>query len=120
MSQPQAYAHLSAPVSPADRVVTVLLVLAIGYVAAFGGLVGFVLTVEADDCQSIVPCFDGPTTTGFIASALAPVAFWLGGLVVVIVRWANRRPTWWVPLVAGVLGLMVWAGGLAVAASGAP
>ena len=120
MTQTEAYAHLHAPVSPTDRVVTVLLMLVVGSVAVFGALMGFVLTVDADDCDAVVPCFDGPTNLGFIASALMPCAFWLGALVVVIVRWANGRSTWWVPLAGGVLGLLVWALGLLAAYAGAP
>ncbi|CAM3766734.1 hypothetical protein [Nocardioides zeicaulis] len=116
MTHPPTYAF--PPVPTADRVVTVLLLAVLGYAAASGSLLGVLLTIEADDCQAVVPCLDGPTGTGFLASGLAPLVFWLAALVVVLVRWGNRRPTWWVPLAAVVPALGVWAVGLTAASAG--
>jgi hypothetical protein len=37
----------------------------------------------------------------------------------VIVRWVRGRSTWWVPLVAVVVGALLWIAGALVTASGA-
>jgi hypothetical protein len=42
----------------------------------------------------------------------------LGALGWVIVRWVRGRSTWWVPLVAVVVGALLWIAGALVTASG--
>ena len=107
--------------SPGDRILTIAFMVGAGCLAFVGGFMGFVGTIENDDCYGVVPCFDGPTNTGFLLSVMAPFVFGLAALVVVIVRWANARSTWWVPLAATVLGGLVWVLGMqAVLADASP
>ncbi len=106
--------------SPGDRILTVALLVGAGCLAFVGGFTGFVLTVENDDCYGVVPCFDGPTSTGFLLSATAPFVLGLAALVVVIIRWANARSTWWVPIVATSVGGLVWLLGMQAVMAGAP
>lgn len=57
-------------------------------------------------------------TLGVGTSAISPAVVGVAALVWVIVRWVRGRSTWWVPLVAVLVGAGLWALGAALTLAG--
>lgn len=108
-----AYAPAARTVSPADRVVTVLLMVGLAVLVFIGSVFGLLTAMASDGCTD-----DSCNTTligvGVITSAGAPVVAFLVALVWLIVRWARGRRTWWVPLAGLALGVAGWFAGALV------
>lgn len=86
----------------ADLVVTIVL-LAVGAVIGLGASVmGLMLVMASDSCGTTSECNSGLIGLGVLIAVAAPWACWIPSLILVIVRQAKRRLTWWVPLVAAV------------------
>lgn len=104
-------------ISPVDRVLTVLLLVGLAVLVPIAGFMGLLTSMASDGCMANT-CNGAMMTVGISTSALSPVVVGLGALAWVIVRWARGRSTWWVPLVAVVVGALLWiAGALVTAAS---
>jgi hypothetical protein len=105
-------------VSPVDRVLTVLLLVGLAVLVPIAGFLGLLTSMASDGCIGGNPCNTALMTVGIFTSALSPVVVGLGALGWVIVRWVRGRSTWWVPLVAVVVGALLWIAGALVTASG--
>ena len=101
-------------VSTADRVVTVVLMLALAVLVPVAGVLGLLTVMASDSCGSSTECNTGMIGFGVIFSTLAPAVVFLVALVWVAVRWRRDRPTWWLPLVAAVVGAAGWVLGAAI------
>ncbi|MDR7253498.1 hypothetical protein J2X46_002488 [Nocardioides sp. BE266] len=108
MSQPTSYADQRGAVSPVDRVVTVLLLIGLALLVPIAGFMGLLTAMASDGC-GVSTCNDTLMTLGVGTSAISPVVVGVGALVWVIVRWVRGLSTWWVPLVAVLLGAGLWA-----------
>lgn len=100
-----------------DRIVTVLLLLALALYVAFGSIFGLLSSMASDGCSDD-SCNIGLITTGVFTSAGAPIVVGVLALVWVIVRWVRGRLTWWVPLAAAVVGTALWFAGLGLTMAG--
>lgn len=103
--------------STADRVATVLLMVGLAVLVPIASFFGLFFAMASDGCVGDDPCRTGQLTAGVVVGSLAPWLVLLGALVVVVVRWVRRRRTWWVPVAALAVGLVLWVGGGLLAAS---
>jgi hypothetical protein len=108
VSQPTSYADRRAPVSPVDRVVTVLLLVGLAVLVPIAGFMGLLTAMASDGCMANT-CNDALMTLGVGTSAISPVVVGVVAFVWVVIRWVRGRSTWWVPLVAVVAGAALWA-----------
>ena len=108
MSQPTPYADRRATVSPVDRVVTVLLLVGLVILVPIAGFMGLLTAMASDGCGANT-CNDSLMTLGVATSAISPIVVGVAAFVWVVVRWVRGRSTWWVPLVAVVVGAGLWA-----------
>ena len=104
------YADEARAVSPADRVVTVLLLVGLAVLVPIAGFMGLLTSMASDGCAANA-CNADLMSVGIFTSALSPAVVFLVALAVVVKRWRRGRPTWWIPLVAVVAGAVVWFGG---------
>ncbi len=109
MSEPAPYDDASRGVGPLDRVVTVILLVGLALLAPVAGFMGLLTAMASDGCGSSAECNDTMIGIGVFTSAGAPVVVALVALVWVIVRWVRGRSTWWIPLVAVLVGAAGWA-----------
>jgi hypothetical protein len=114
VSQPEPYARSRT----ADRVVTVVEMVALAVLVPIASLFGLFFAMASDGCIGDVACSSTVITLGIAISAASPWVVWLVALVLVIRRWVRRRTTWWLPLVALAVGAALWALGALVAVSG--
>ena len=108
MSQPVSYVDQQRHPRPADRVVTVLLLIGLAVLAPAAGFMGLLTAMASDSCGSSTECNEGLIATGVFTSAASPIVVALVALVWVVVRWRRGRATWWVPLVAAVIAAGTW------------
>ena len=108
MSPPTSYADQRGAVSPVDRVVTVLLLVGLAILVPIAGFMGLLTAMASDGCGASA-CNDSPMGLGVATSAISPVVVGVAAFVWVVVRWVRGRSTWWVPLVAVVVGAGLWA-----------
>ena len=104
--------------STVERVVTVLLMLALAVLVPIASFFGLFFGVVSDACGDGGVCITMQNTVGLVVSAGSPWLVYLGALGVVIVRWVRRRPTWWVPVAALVVGAAIWFVGANIARVG--
>lgn len=116
MTDPAPYADRPRA-SPVDRVLTVLLLIGLAVLVPIAGFLGLLTSMASDGCMDNT-CSSALMTVGIFTSALSPVVVGLGALAWVVVRWVRGRSTWWVPLVAVVVGALLWVAGALVTASG--
>ena len=114
------YDDLPRQTSTLERVVTVLLLIGLAVLVPLASFFGLFFGMASDGCGGDTRCSTGQISAGIVVSAGSPWVVYLVALVVVIVRWARRRRTWWVPIAALVLGAGLWAlgGFIAVSAVG--
>ncbi|RYB95335.1 hypothetical protein EUA93_13895 [Nocardioides oleivorans] len=108
MTQPASYVDQQRDARPTDRVVTVLLLIALVVLAPAAGFMGLLTAMASDSCGSGNECNEGLIGVGVITSAASPIVVALVALVWVVVRWRRGRTTWWVPLVAAVVAAGTW------------
>jgi uncharacterized BrkB/YihY/UPF0761 family membrane protein len=118
VSQPTSYADQRGAVSPVDRVVTVLLLVGLALLVPIAGFMGLLTAMASDGCGANT-CNGALMTLGVGTSAISSVLVGIAALVWVIVRWVRGRSTWWVPLVAVVVGAVLWALGAGLTFAGA-
>ena len=114
----EAYDDLPRQTSTVERTVTVLLMVALAVLVPFASLFGLFFGMASDGCIGDARCSSQQITVGIAISAGSPWIVYLVALGVVIVRWARRRRTWWVPVAALVVGAALWALGGFTAVSG--
>ena len=116
----ETYDDLPRQTSSVERVVTVLLMLALAVLVPLASFFGLFFGMASDGCIGDNPCRGSQLTAGVVVSAGSPWVVYLVAVAVVIVRWVRRRRTWWVPLAALVAGAVIWVlgGFLAVSAVG--
>ena len=113
-----SYDDLPRQTSTVERVVTVLLMLGLAVLVPLASFFGLFFGMASDGCVGDTRCSSGQISAGIVISAGSPWVVYLVALAVVIVRWARRRRTWWVPIAALVVGTALWALGGFVAVSG--
>lgn len=101
----------------ADRVVAVLLLVALGLVSPVVTFLALMFSMVSDGCGGGAPCNTDQIGLGIAVAGLAPWAALLGATLVVVKRVRQRRRAWWVPLVAALLGAVVFAAGALMAAA---
>ncbi len=119
MSEPGTYADQPGAgpdrtVGTGDRVVTVVLLVALAVLVPIAAVMGLLTAMASDGCGSSTRCNDTLIGVGVFTSALSPVVAGLAALVWVIVRWVRDRPTWWVPLAGAAVAAAGWALGAVI------
>lgn len=104
--------------STVERVVTVLLMVGLAVLVPLASFFGLFFGMASDGCVGDTRCSSEQITAGIVISSGSPWVVYLAALAVVIVRWVRRRPTWWVPVAALVVGAVLWTLGGFVAVSG--
>ncbi|GAA5123082.1 hypothetical protein GCM10023339_42390 [Alloalcanivorax gelatiniphagus] len=105
--------------SKVERSVTVVLMVGLAALVPLGSFFGLFFGMASDGCVGDAPCDSDQIGLGVAVAALSPVVVFIAALVVVLARFARRRSAWWVPLVALVVGGLLWATGGIIAFSGA-
>ena len=120
MSAPTTYDDQPRTTSTIERAVTVLLMIGLAVLVPFASFMGLFFGMVSDGCAGDTPCNGDQIGLGVGMAVVSPVLVFLAALVVVVKRFAGRRPAWWVPLVALVVGacLFVLGGVIAAAAVG--
>lgn len=96
------------PVAPsrerntADLVVTIVGLVLTALVGLAASFLGLMLVMASDSCGASSECDSGLIGLGVLLAVVAPWVCWIPGLILVIVRQARRRLTWWVPFAAGL------------------
>ena len=103
----------------ADRVVTALLMVGLVVLVPIASFLGLLFSMASDGCVGDAPCSSGQIMSGVLVAAASPVLTYLVALVVVVLRVRARRRTWWVPVLALVVGAGLWFLGGVIAALGA-
>jgi hypothetical protein len=117
VTEPATYDDSSPAVRPLDRVVTVILLVGLALLAPVAGFMGLLTAMASDGCGSGAECNDAMIGLGVFTSAGAPIVVALAALVWVIVRWVRGRSTWWIPLVAVIVGAAGWVIGAFITSS---
>ena len=118
MTAPAPYDDLPRQTSTVERVATALLMVGLAVLVPIASFLGLLFSMVSDGCMGGNECDSGRIGLGVLVAAGSPVLVFLGALVVVVRRVATRRSTWWVPLVALVVGAGLWILGAVVAGSG--
>ena len=120
MSEPASYDDLPRRTSSLERAVTILLMVVLAALVPLASFFGLFFGMASDGCVGDNPCDSDRIGLGVSMSAASPPVVFVAALVWVGVRWVRRRTTWWVPLVALVVGVALWVlgGYLAVSAVG--
>jgi glucan phosphoethanolaminetransferase (alkaline phosphatase superfamily) len=113
-----SYDDLPRQTSTVERVVTILLMIALAVLVPLASFFGLFFGMASDGCVGDTRCSSEQITVGIVISAGSPWVVYLAALAVVIVRWVRRRRTWWVPIAALLVGAALWALGGFVAVSG--
>lgn len=120
MTQPPALpSPAKRPLRTWDLVLTIILLVLAGVLAAIMSFFGFFLAMASDPCGVRDCSFDLITTGMFVAVGL-PWLFLIITAVVAIVLLVKRRLAFWVPLAGGVLIIASWFIGAFIAAAGVP
>ena len=113
-----SYDDLPRQTSTVERVVTVLLMIALAVLVPIASFFGLFFGMVSDGCGDGGVCSTTQITVGLVVSAGSPWLVYLGALGVVIVRWVRRRSTWWVPIAGLVVGTAIWFVGANIALLG--
>lgn len=134
---PEPYAQQPAPVAPApygyavapppgkrpirtwDLVVTIVLLVLAGVLAAIMSFFGFFLAMAGDSCGAR-DCNSDMIAVGLMVAVALPWLLLIIVAVVAIVMLVKRRIAFWVPLIGGVLIIGSWFLGAAIASAGVP
>jgi uncharacterized BrkB/YihY/UPF0761 family membrane protein len=130
--QPPAYGQAAGPygyaVPPApqkrpvrtwDLVITIVLLVLDGVLAAIMSFFGFFLAMAGDSCGAR-DCSADLIAVGLMVAVALPWILLIIVAVVSIVLLVKRRLAFWVPLVGGVLIISSWFIGAMIASAGVP
>jgi hypothetical protein len=107
------------PVKTVDLVVTIVLLVADGVLAALASMMGMFLVMASDPCGNLM-CDGSLIAIGWMMGMILPwVAFALTA-VVAIVLMVKRRLAFWVPLAGAVLIVLALVLAFVVTAAGVP
>ena len=123
-AHPAPSVHGTRPDRPADRAVTILLLVVgvLGVWLAVGVLQAMPQSIELLHTQEgIDPYTPGPEIPGLIlAGSIVQIVIWVIAAVGSIVLMRARRPSFWLPLAAGVIAALALFVFTAIALSGDP
>ncbi len=103
--------------STGDRVVSIVLLIASALLAAALIFAGFFLVMATDSCGSVGECDTGLFVVGWVLSVSVPAIGFLATLVLTLVRLAQSRTAFWVPLAGTTIFCLLYAGAVALAFS---
>ena len=101
----------------ADRVVAVVLLVALGLVSPIVSFLALMFGMVSDGCMGETSCNGDQIGQGIAIAGLAPWIALVGGVVMVVKRVRQQRRVWWVPLVAALIGAGLFVVGAIVAAT---
>jgi uncharacterized BrkB/YihY/UPF0761 family membrane protein len=107
------------PVRTWDLVVTIILLVLSGVLAAIMSFFGFFLAMAGDSCGAR-DCNSDLIATGLMVAVALPWIVLIVEAVVAIVLLVRRRLAFWVPLVGAVLIIASWPIGALIASAGVP
>jgi uncharacterized BrkB/YihY/UPF0761 family membrane protein len=107
------------PVRTWDLVVTIILLVLSGVLAAIMSFFGFFLAMAGDSCGAR-DCNSDLIATGLMVAVALPWIVLIVVAVVAIVLLVTRRLAFWVPLVGAVLIIASWPIGALIASAGVP
>jgi uncharacterized membrane protein YjgN (DUF898 family) len=100
-------------------VVTIVLLVLAGVLAAIMSFFGFFLAMAGDSCGAR-DCNSDMIAVGLMVAVALPWLLLIIVAVVAIVMLVKRRIAFWVPLIGGVLIIGSWFLGAAIASAGVP
>jgi uncharacterized BrkB/YihY/UPF0761 family membrane protein len=107
------------PMRTWDLVVTIVLLVLSGVLAAIMSFFGFFLAMAGDSCGAR-DCNSDLIATGLMVAVALPWILLVVVAVVAIVLLVRRRLAFWVPLVGAVLIIASWPIGALIASAGVP
>jgi uncharacterized BrkB/YihY/UPF0761 family membrane protein len=107
------------PVRTWDLVITIVLLVLAGVLAAITSFFGFFLAMAGDSCGAR-DCNSDLIAVGLMVAVALPWVMLIIVAVVAIVLLVRRRLAFWVPLVGGVLIVGSWFIGAMIASAGVP
>lgn len=107
------------PVRTWDLVITIILLVLAGVLAAITSFFGFFLAMAGDSCGAR-DCNSDLIAVGLMVAVALPWVMLIIVAVVAIVLLVKRRLAFWVPLVGGVLIVGSWFVGAMIASAGVP
>ena len=107
------------PIRTGDLVVTIVLLVLAGVLAAIMSFFGLFLAMAGDSCGAR-DCNSDMIAVGLMVAVALPWVLLIIVAVVSIVLLVKRRIAFWVPLIGGVLIIGSWFVGAAIASAGVP
>ena len=107
------------PLRTWDLVVTIILLVLDGVLAAIMSFFGFFLAMAGDSCEAR-DCNADFIAVGLMVAVALPWILLIVVAIVSIVLLVKRRLAFWVPLVGGVLIIASWFIGAVIASAGVP
>lgn len=110
------------PIRVWDLVLTIVLVLGLFVLAAFGVFSGLLLAFASDGCGTTpeTQCDSGRLTAGVLFAVIAPSVVAVVATIAAIVASVRRRLAFWIPLVGAALMCGAWALGAWITFSAVP
>lgn len=107
------------PIRTWDLVLTIVLLVLAGVLAAIMSFFGFFLAMAGDSCGAR-DCSADLIAVGLMVAVALPWVLLIAIAVAAIVLLVKRRLAFWVPLVGGVLIISSWFIGALIASAGVP
>jgi uncharacterized BrkB/YihY/UPF0761 family membrane protein len=107
------------PIRTWDLVLTIVLLVLAGVLAAIMSFFGFFLAMAGDSCGAR-DCSADLIAVGLMVAVALPWVLLIAVAVVAIVLLVKRRLAFWVPLAGGVLIISSWFVGALIASAGVP
>lgn len=107
------------PVKTLDVVVTIVLLVADGVLAALASIMGMFLVMASDPCGAVT-CSTDLITIGWLMGMILPWLAFVATAIVAIVLMVKRRLAFWVALVGAALIVLSLVLAFAVTAAGVP
>lgn len=108
------------PVRVWDIVVTVILLVGLGFLAMTASFYGLFLGMVSDGCGSGSNCNFDIIGMGVIVAVVLPWVVLLAAVIVAIIRLVRRKLAFWIPLAAAPLIVGPWFLGAWIATAGLP
>jgi hypothetical protein len=107
------------PVKTLDLVITIVLLVADGVLAALASMMGMFLVMASDPCGNLT-CDGSLIAIGWMMGMILPWVAFAVTAVVAIILMVKRRPAFWVPLAGAVLIVLSLVLAFVVTAAGVP